>query len=92
MDKAAILSDVVRMVTQLQSEAQKLKESNESLLEKIKELKAEKNELGDEKQRLKTEKLREAGTASQKSECSTKLSTSPYDYPSCIYCPRPSCW
>nr|DAD41056.1 TPA_asm: hypothetical protein HUJ06_015379 [Nelumbo nucifera] len=61
MDKAAILTDAVRMVIQLRSKAQKLKESNESLLEKIKELKAEKNELRDEKQRLKTE--REAGTA-----------------------------
>ena len=39
MDKAAILSDAVRMVTQLRSEAQKLKDSNESLQEKIKELK-----------------------------------------------------
>ncbi|KAI3930434.1 hypothetical protein MKW92_001714 [Papaver armeniacum] len=56
MDKAAILSDAVRMVTQLKSETQKLKESNESLQEKIKELKVEKNELRDEKQRLKSEK------------------------------------
>ncbi|OVA13148.1 Myc-type [Macleaya cordata] len=56
MDKAAILSDAVRMVTQLKSEAQKLKDSNEGLQEKIKELKAEKNELRDEKQRLKLEK------------------------------------
>ncbi|KAF8414068.1 hypothetical protein HHK36_002067 [Tetracentron sinense] len=56
MDKAAILSDAVRMVTQLRTEAQKLKESNKSLLEKIKELKDEKNELRDEKHRLKTEK------------------------------------
>ncbi|KAK1304891.1 Transcription factor ILR3 [Acorus calamus] len=56
MDKAAILSDAVRMVTQLRGESQKLKESNESLQEKIKELKAEKNELRDEKQRLKAEK------------------------------------
>ncbi|RVW58522.1 Transcription factor ILR3 [Vitis vinifera] len=55
-DKAAILSDAVRMVTQLRSEAQKLKESNGDLQEKIKELKAEKNELRDEKQRLKAEK------------------------------------
>ncbi|MCL7026560.1 hypothetical protein MKW94_012569, partial [Papaver nudicaule] len=39
MDKAAILSDAVRMVTQLKSETQKLKETNESLQEKIKELK-----------------------------------------------------
>lgn len=39
MDKAAILSDAVRMVTELRSEARKLKESNESLQEKIKELK-----------------------------------------------------
>lgn len=38
-DKTAILSDAVRMVTQLQSEARKLKESNEELQEKIKELK-----------------------------------------------------
>ncbi|XP_010062961.1 transcription factor ILR3 isoform X1 [Eucalyptus grandis] len=55
-DKAAILIDVVRMVTQLRGEAQKLKDSNSSLQEKIKELKAEKNELRDEKQRLKAEK------------------------------------
>eukprot|EP00262_Sarcandra_glabra_P006769 TRINITY_DN19316_c0_g1_i1.p1 TRINITY_DN19316_c0_g1~~TRINITY_DN19316_c0_g1_i1.p1 ORF type:complete len:237 (+),score=53.37 TRINITY_DN19316_c0_g1_i1:120-830(+) len=56
MDKAAILSDAVRMVTQLRSESQKLKETNENLQEKIKELKTEKNELRDEKQRLKAEK------------------------------------
>ncbi|CAA6668757.1 unnamed protein product [Spirodela intermedia] len=56
IDKAAILSDAVRMVNQLRSEAQKLKEANDSLQETIKELKAEKNELRDEKQRLKVEK------------------------------------
>ncbi|KAL7219006.1 hypothetical protein ACSBR2_012137 [Camellia fascicularis] len=55
-DKAAILSDAVHMVTQLRSEAQKLRESNDDLHEKIKELKAEKTELRDEKQRLKAEK------------------------------------
>ncbi|PIN19267.1 hypothetical protein CDL12_07700 [Handroanthus impetiginosus] len=55
-DKSAILIDAVRMVTQLQGEAQKLKDSNLNLQEKIKELKAEKNELRDEKQRLKAEK------------------------------------
>lgn len=55
-DKAAILVDAVRMVTQLRGEAQKLKDSNSDLQEKIKELKAEKNELRDEKQRLKAEK------------------------------------
>ncbi|KAF6173905.1 hypothetical protein GIB67_039856 [Kingdonia uniflora] len=55
-DKAAVLTDAVRMVSQLRSEAQKLKDSNENLQEKIKELKAEKNELRDEKQRLKAEK------------------------------------
>ena len=38
-DKAAILIDAVRMVTQLRCEAQKLKDSNTSLQEKIKELK-----------------------------------------------------
>ncbi|KAK4386999.1 Transcription factor ILR3 [Sesamum angolense] len=53
-DKAAVLVD--RMVTQLRGEAQKLKDSNLNLQEKIKELKAEKNELRDEKQRLKAEK------------------------------------
>ncbi|PKA53535.1 Transcription factor ILR3 [Apostasia shenzhenica] len=56
MDKVAILCDATRMVTQLRAEAQKLKEANESLQEKIKELKAEKNELRDEKQRLKADK------------------------------------
>ncbi|KAG8365032.1 hypothetical protein BUALT_Bualt18G0060800 [Buddleja alternifolia] len=55
-DKAAILVDAARMVTQLRGEAQKLKDSNSNLQEKIKELKAEKNELRDEKQRLKAEK------------------------------------
>ncbi|KAL6538412.1 Transcription factor ilr3 [Orobanche gracilis] len=55
-DKSAILVDAVRMVTQLRGEAQKLKDSNSSLQEKIKELKVEKNELRDEKQRLKAEK------------------------------------
>ncbi|XP_031287721.1 transcription factor bHLH115-like isoform X1 [Pistacia vera] len=56
MDKAVLLSDAVRMVIQLRDEARKLKDTNDSLLEKINELKAEKNELRDEKQRLKTEK------------------------------------
>ncbi|MBA0822681.1 hypothetical protein Goarm_019466, partial [Gossypium armourianum] len=37
-DKVAILSDAVRMVRQLRSEAQRLKESNEELQAKIKEL------------------------------------------------------
>jgi uncharacterized phage infection (PIP) family protein YhgE len=55
-DKAAILVDAVRMVTQLRDEAHKLKDSNSDLHEKIKELKLEKNELRDEKQRLKSEK------------------------------------
>ncbi|XP_012434410.1 transcription factor ILR3 isoform X1 [Gossypium raimondii] len=55
-DKAAILVDAVRMVTQLRGEAQKLKDSISSLHDRIKELKAEKNELRDEKQRLKAEK------------------------------------
>ncbi|KAL5772680.1 hypothetical protein ACOSP7_012284 [Xanthoceras sorbifolium] len=56
MDKAVLLTDAVRMVTQLRDETQMLKESNKSLVEKINELKCEKNELRDEKQRLKTEK------------------------------------
>lgn len=38
-DKAAILVEAVRMVTHLRGEAQKLKDSNLSLQEKIKELK-----------------------------------------------------
>ncbi|TVU38698.1 hypothetical protein EJB05_12100 [Eragrostis curvula] len=56
MDKSAILNDAIRVVSELRSEAQKLKDSNESLQEKIKELKSEKNELREEKQRLKAEK------------------------------------
>ncbi|CAI9773456.1 unnamed protein product [Fraxinus pennsylvanica] len=55
-DKAAILLDAARLVTLLRGQAQKLKDSNTDLQEKIKELKAEKNELRDEKQRLKAEK------------------------------------
>uniref|UniRef100_A0A8R7R0B4 BHLH domain-containing protein n=1 Tax=Triticum urartu TaxID=4572 RepID=A0A8R7R0B4_TRIUA len=38
-DKAAILSDATRMVTQLRAEAQQLKDTNGSLEDKIKELK-----------------------------------------------------
>ncbi|CAN8243748.1 unnamed protein product [Cochlearia groenlandica] len=55
-DKAAILVDAVRMVTQLRGEAKKLKDSNSSLQDKIKELKTEKTEVREEKQRLKTDK------------------------------------
>ncbi|KAK8589123.1 hypothetical protein V6N13_087990 [Hibiscus sabdariffa] len=55
-DKAAILTDAARLVSQLRDEAQKLKDSNSSLHDRVKELKAEKNELRDEKQRLKSEK------------------------------------
>ncbi|KAL9264498.1 Transcription factor ILR3-like protein [Drosera capensis] len=58
MDKSAILLDAIKIVTQLRSEAQELKDSNSSLQEKIKELKVEKTELRDEKQRLKAEKER----------------------------------
>ncbi|KAG5551125.1 hypothetical protein RHGRI_009521 [Rhododendron griersonianum] len=57
-DKSAILVDAVRMVTHLRGDAQKLKDSNSCLQDKIKELKAEKIELRDEKQRLKAEKER----------------------------------
>ncbi|KAL2342001.1 hypothetical protein Fmac_009941 [Flemingia macrophylla] len=56
MDKAVILSDAVRVVSQLREEAQKLRDSTRILQDKINELKAEKNELRDEKQRLKAEK------------------------------------
>lgn len=38
-DKAAILIDAVRMVTQLRTESQKLKDTNSDLQDKIKELK-----------------------------------------------------
>ncbi|XP_023519614.1 transcription factor ILR3-like [Cucurbita pepo subsp. pepo] len=56
IDKSAILGDAVRMIIHLRDEAQKLKESNETFLEKINEMKAEKSELRDEKQRLKEAK------------------------------------
>ncbi|XP_062195927.1 transcription factor ILR3-like [Phragmites australis] len=55
-DKAAILSDATRVVIQLRTEAQQLKDTKDSLEEKIKELKAEKDELREEKQKLKVEK------------------------------------
>lgn len=38
-DKAAILIDAARMVTQLRTESQKLKDTNTNLQDKIKELK-----------------------------------------------------
>ncbi|MQM07326.1 hypothetical protein Taro_040164 [Colocasia esculenta] len=55
-DKASILSDTARLLVQLRSEAQQLKESNEKLQDTIRDLKAEKNELRDEKLRLKADK------------------------------------
>lgn len=58
MDKTVILSDAMRMVTQLRDEAQKLKDSCEELQGKINDLKAEKNELREEKQKLKADKER----------------------------------
>lgn len=39
MDKGAMLTDAVRILTQLRDETQKLKESNKDLQEKIDELK-----------------------------------------------------
>ncbi|CAM6094425.1 unnamed protein product [Calypogeia fissa] len=57
-DKATILCDAVRMLGQLRTEAQELKDSNHQLREAIKDLKGEKNELRDEKLRLKADKDR----------------------------------
>ncbi|GBG66316.1 bHLH transcription factor [Chara braunii] len=57
-DKATILVDAIRIVTQLRNETAQLKETNRQLSESIKELKSEKNELRDEKARLKMEKDR----------------------------------
>ncbi|KAK7243065.1 hypothetical protein RIF29_37849 [Crotalaria pallida] len=57
-DKPAILDDTIRVLNQLKTEAQELKETNEKLLEEIKCLKAEKNELREEKLVLKADKER----------------------------------
>ncbi|KMT16647.1 hypothetical protein BVRB_3g049330 [Beta vulgaris subsp. vulgaris] len=55
-DKLAILSDAIRVVKQLRTEAEEHKEENKKLQEEIESLKAEKNELRDEKSTLKAEK------------------------------------
>ncbi|KAJ3668919.1 hypothetical protein LUZ60_010869 [Juncus effusus] len=55
-DKIAILTDATRLLSQLRSEAQKLKKSNEALQDNIKSLKSEKTTLRDEKTKLKSEK------------------------------------
>ncbi|OIW07693.1 hypothetical protein TanjilG_30770 [Lupinus angustifolius] len=55
-DKPAILDDAIRVLTQLKTEAQELKETHEKLLEEIKCLKAEKKELREEKLVLKADK------------------------------------
>ncbi|KAF1896644.1 hypothetical protein Lal_00034343 [Lupinus albus] len=57
-DKSAILDDTIRVLTQLKTEAQELKETNEKLLEEIQCLKAEKKELREEKLVLKADKER----------------------------------
>ncbi|KAK7393676.1 hypothetical protein VNO78_22239 [Psophocarpus tetragonolobus] len=57
-DKPAILDDAIRVLSQLKTEAQELKKTNEKLLGEIKCLKAEKNELREEKLVLKADKER----------------------------------
>nr|POE71112.1 isoform 2 of transcription factor [Quercus suber] len=58
IDKHAILDDAIRVLNQLRSESQELKETNEKLKEEIKSLKAEKHELREEKLMLKADKER----------------------------------
>ncbi|XP_010274798.1 PREDICTED: transcription factor bHLH104-like [Nelumbo nucifera] len=55
-DKSAIVSDAIRVLNQLRTEAQELKDASEKLREVIKNLKAEKNELREEKLQLKADK------------------------------------
>ncbi|CAM8930750.1 unnamed protein product [Rhodiola kirilowii] len=55
-DKSAIISDAIRAVNQLRSEAQELREINDKLRDDIKNLKAEKHQLRGEKNMLKVEK------------------------------------
>ncbi|MED6131586.1 hypothetical protein PIB30_011189 [Stylosanthes scabra] len=57
-DKMAILDDAIRVLKQLKTEAEELKETNAKLLEEIKCSKAEKNELREEKLVLKADKER----------------------------------
>ncbi|XP_061371001.1 transcription factor bHLH104-like [Gastrolobium bilobum] len=57
-DKLAILDDAIRVLKQLETEAQGLKETNEKLLEEIKCSKVEKNDLREEKLVLKADKER----------------------------------
>ncbi|XP_018842161.1 transcription factor bHLH104-like [Juglans regia] len=57
-DKHAILDDAIRILNQLRSESQELKETNEKLLGEILSLKEEKNELREEKLVLKADKER----------------------------------
>ncbi|GAB2294444.1 hypothetical protein Dimus_028651 [Dionaea muscipula] len=57
-DKLMILSDAVRVLNQLRSEAKEFKVENERLEEEIVSLKAEKNDLHEEKLMLKAEKER----------------------------------
>lgn len=57
-DKHAMLDDAIRILNQLRSESQELKETNEKLREEIRILKVEKNELREEKLTLKADKER----------------------------------
>ncbi|WCJ24014.1 basic helix-loop-helix (bHLH) DNA-binding superfamily protein [Euphorbia peplus] len=57
-DKPGILDDAIRVLNQLKTETQELKETNEKLVEEIKSLKAEKSELREEKLSLKADKER----------------------------------
>ncbi|KAJ4751210.1 basic helix-loop-helix (bHLH) DNA-binding superfamily protein [Rhynchospora pubera] len=57
-DKLEILTKTTCLLSQLRTEAQKLKKSNENLQDNIKNLKVEKSSLRDEKTKLKAEKER----------------------------------
>lgn len=55
-DKLAILTDAIRVLNQLRSEAKEYEEENKKLMGEIESLKVEKNELREEKLTLKVEK------------------------------------
>lgn len=55
-DKLVILTDAIRVLNQLRTEAEEYKEESKKLKEEIETLKAEKNELREEKLTLKAEK------------------------------------
>lgn len=95
-DKVAILNDATNRLNQLRLELQRIRQSNDSLLENVMKIKAEKTQLRNVKARLKVEKAKmerilnsphpHVHPALHKTSTTYSKATAPYDlnYPPAV--------